>query len=291
MLLGLAVAVAVVIAQPGPARSERRDIQVAFSAYSYLDRLTLDGRAGAPNVDLESHLLRIQGQFGHYFRGTGTVLAGALGYDQLHLGLWWPGAATLWTRLHHVSVRLAVMQRLSRRWNLVIFARPGVASDYAGLDPRDVRISAGVVARFAVRERLEIGFGALYNNGVFGHLVLPVLSVHYRQSTWRLRLDFPERFAGWVTLTPWFEAGLRAQFIGERFSIHGGSRAPLGDTVAPLYITLGAVTRFFLVRGFYVALDGGWLVRHLQLLRDDRTTHRRLDFAGWFSSVTVGYLL
>ncbi|MDY0002357.1 MAG: DUF6268 family outer membrane beta-barrel protein [Polyangia bacterium] len=290
MILGLAVVV-VVIAKPRPARCERRDIRVAFSAYSYLDCLTLEGRGGAPDVDLESHLLRIQGQFGHYFRGTGTVLAGAAGYDQLHLGLRSPGAATLWTQLHHVWVRLAVMQRLSRRWNLALFARPGVSSDYAAFEPRDVRITAGAVARFAVRERLEIGFGALYNNGVFGHLVLPVLSVGYRRPTWRLRFDFPERFAGWITPTPWFEAGLRAQFIGDRFGIHGGSLAPLADTVAPLYITLGAVTRFFLVRGFYVALDGGWLVRHLHLLRDDSTSHRRLDFTGWFSSVTIGYLL
>ncbi|MFH2010286.1 MAG: DUF6268 family outer membrane beta-barrel protein [bacterium] len=245
--------------------------------------------AGGQSHAVTTHFLRMQAQFGHFFRRSGTVVAGALGYDQAQLGFRDDSGAYGYTPLHHLSARLVLGQRLRRRWMLTAFVRPGVASDFQGIDGRDVRVSAGAVVRFAYKPRLSFAFGALYNNGVFGHLVLPVLNIQYRTRLLRVLIRFPHQFQVWLTPHRSAEVGLEARVVSGLFRLHRAS--VLGDSASLLYVTFGPVVRQIFLGGVFAQLSGGYAARYLQLYRDDQRTHATLDFRGWYLSATLGYLI
>lgn len=270
----------------------RRYLPVALVRYAYFGRLAVPGTGVPGDVSLESQLLKVKVQAGHFFRSTGTVVAGSVDYQLFTLG---SGATASRSRplpLHHLSLRLALAQRVHSKWMISAFGKPGVASDYHGYHKRDLQLSAGAAARFAYRPNLTFLFGLLYNNGVFGHLVLPMLHIRYRWRFGQLLFQFPHKIGLWYLVHRKMELGLEGRFAAGVFGIHGlADRLALGDRLSGLYVTIGLVSRAYLWRGWYVSVEGGYLARYLRLFRDDVETHARLDFKGWYLSTAMGYLL
>ncbi len=270
----------------------RRYLTVASVRYAYFGRLALPAQGGGAPVTLESQFLRVKVIAGHYFKRTGTVVAGAVGYDLLRLGSDSAAGGVAASSLHHLSVRFALAQRIHRKWMLSVFAKPGVASDYRGFRTRDLQLSTGIAARFAYRPNLVFLFGALYNNGVFGHLVLPMLHIRYRWRWLRLHFLFPHRVELWVVPHRKLELGLVGGFTAGVFGVHHGStQRALGDRISTLYVNIGLAARSFLYGGWYLSVDAGYVARYLNLFRQGRQTHSRLDFRGGYVSVSSGYLL
>lgn len=266
----------------------RRHIPVLSVRYHYAGATVLPAEQAGPEVDIDHHTVRFEGMAGHFFRDTGTIVAGSLRYNLAPVSFRIGTQAAERTSFHGLYGRLSLLQRFDASWGSLGFVRAGIASDFAGISWSDVGMSTGAALTYRVSERLQLSGGALYTNAFVNQLVLPLVRLQYRGESFRFLLMVPRGANAWYAPVDWFELGLQVASQAQRYGVHAEPR--LGDRYARLDVSAGPAVRFYPFGDWFVGVEGGYDARYARLFQADAVRHALLDLAGGYAALSTGYM-
>lgn len=278
-------------AAPNPADGEaakRHHVPILQLRYFQPGTATLAGNDGDADLFIESHVLQVTAMFGHRFASAGTVVAVSAGYDLAALRLRRGVDPATDATLHALRGRLALMQPLDETWGSLGFVRAGIASDFTGIGWADLRLSTGGAVSYRWDAHWQVAVGALYTNAFFSEMILPLVHLRFRSDPYRLNVTVPRGAEGWYAPARWLELGMVAGTVPLRFGIH--DPPSFADEYGQLNVYAGAAARVYPYAGFFVAYEGGYVVRYHFAERDGEKTHEVLLPAGPFAAVSVGYM-
>jgi hypothetical protein len=259
---------------------------VAAFHYWQLGGTTLRERGGDGEVLLTNHVIQMSVNGGFPFAQGDTILIGGLSYDLLRTRVRGDGLR-LSPLLHRAAGRVGLNQRVAPRWRVLGLVDCGAAGDPRHPRPEHVVATALVAASVQLRPHLKITFGALYTNRLLAHLGLPVFGVEYWTGRWLFDVYIPQRAGVFYRAAHHLHVGLKLAFVAGRFHLHDRDAV---DQLRHLAVGLGPVVRWFVMPGWFVSGEGGWLIRYDDIVFDRNRTHRRMDWGSVFFGLTTGYL-
>jgi hypothetical protein len=269
-----------------PAAPKRHHIPLLLAQYFFFGSTTLAD--GADELTLRGQTLSLTGMGGGRLASIDSILSGSLQYDLTHVTHWQGSSPVEVNVLHSVFARLAFLHSFSPRWGMMLFVRAGVSSDFGGLSWSDTRAASGAAATFVINDRVKIDFGFTYTNNFINDLVLPLVNLQYRRERLRVEVLVPRGAEVSYAVRPAIELGVKAFALSYRYRLHNASR--LGLELAQVNVHAGPFARFYLHRGLFVMLEGGYNVQYSRVRRDLDRTLSLLSWAGGYLSFAAGYM-
>lgn len=215
----------------------------------------LEVRLRAFNLDISYPLLFSEGR---------TMLANGIAYERIDLDYSnWDEAEGGTDRvelIHGIEYTLLLTHEFSKKWSVLSFVAPGIASDFEGdlsSDDFVIQVAGVLIRRF--NENFSLGFGAAYST-IYGEpFPLPVLALEWTNgSNLKANAIVPANFELWYLARPNLELGLVLMIDGNQY--HGDPEKYGVDNPLLRYSvgTIGPSVRMPLFESLLLSVEGGF---------------------------------
>ena len=272
------------LAQPGPTFS------AGYELFPHSEISDPDTDAATTFLDtgtIRVGTLTLTGAYPMIWGEGRTVLVNEVSYRRFDLDYdGFPSGADNPQNMQAIQYAATVTHGLSDRWTFMGIAKPGIASDFEGdVGTDDVTFQAVAIFIRAYSERLQIGYGAAWDNSFGQPFPLPILAINWNNGG-RLRLStiLPANLEVWYAASQRMEVGMLLNVDGNQYhgdrDIYGVDNPLLQYSVG----TIGPALNLGLGEGMMLGLRAG------------TTFMRRFEFAdgskdvGDYSLKNAGFL-
>ena len=245
-------------ARPTPAQP-RRPFQPVEAGVAHYVAAPFDGFAGVD--DATAALTRLFGgaRLPVWIRPDTTVVVGASGEVTLASFAGLPDAVDgddIRDTLYAVSLNVALRQRLTERWSLVVAPQPGISSDLVALSGDDLLFRALARVDWAASDTLLVGVGVLYGTDFGESLTLPLFAIDWDISdAVYLSAVVPQRLRLMARIGTGAEAGLAGEISGNVFNLNDSQFG--AQRVRYSLVTAGPLIRVRIKGALWLDVAGG----------------------------------
>jgi len=244
-------------AQPGPSFSASYDF---FPYMKLSDPDTSGGAAFLKDGEIRVATLNLRASYPLVFSQGRTVLINEIAYQRFDLDFQkWQEGATRPEHVYAVEYNLMVQHVLSKKWTLLGFLTPGLASDFkADISSDDFTIQAVLVFIRQYSQKLSIGYGAAYANTFGEPFPLPILALEWNNGkNMKLSTILPVSSEFWYRANPLLDLGLSLKVAGNQYrgdpDIYNVSIPMMRYSVG----TFGPSIKFRFSKGMSIGIDSG----------------------------------
>ena len=199
---------------------------LAHASYQWIPATGVENPdASAPDLEIEVSTIRAGVKVPFVTKGGRTVVLPGVAYSLTRAALSNTPADDP-DAFHELSVELAILHRISKRWSVVGRIAPGLATTFDDVDSDHVRFQTSILA---IRGHYGFGLSASY---IFGQLLpIPLVQFDWQATpAIRVRGILPSHIRAGYTFANRVEVGVVAQVNGNRYSITDANQ-PIADSV------------------------------------------------------------